>query len=42
MFIIGDSLFFVIEFKLDDPDSNALAQLFLELLCASCLLYIYT
>ncbi|KIM82590.1 hypothetical protein PILCRDRAFT_70552 [Piloderma croceum F 1598] len=35
IFIIGDALFFVIEPKLDKPDVNALAQMFLELLSAA-------
>jgi hypothetical protein len=33
--MIGGILFFVIEAKLDRPSANNLAQLFLELLCAS-------
>ena len=33
--MIGGILFFIIEFKLGMPDANALAQLFLGLLCAS-------
>lgn len=32
--MIGGVLFFIIEFKLILPDANALAQLFLALLCA--------
>jgi hypothetical protein len=31
---MGSALFFVIELKLNTPDVNALAQMFLELLCA--------
>lgn len=33
--MIGGILFFIIEAKLDKPSSNNLAQLFLDLLCAS-------
>lgn len=36
--MIGGILFFVIEDKLNTPDDNSLAQLFLELLCAYFLL----
>ena len=32
--MIGGILFLIIEFKLNTPDANALAQLFLALLCA--------
>jgi len=34
IFMIGGVLFFIIKFKFGMPDANALAQLFLELLCA--------
>jgi len=39
---MGDALFFVIELKLDRPDVNALAQMFLELLCALLIICIYS
>jgi hypothetical protein len=41
--MIGGVLFFIIEYKFGRPDTIALSQLFLELLCASSyLLHMYT
>ena len=42
MVMIGGTLLFVVEFKLGMPDANALAQLFLELLCEFFLLLMDT
>jgi hypothetical protein len=38
----GGILFLVIQLKLNELDPNALAQLFIEFLCAYFLLYMYT
>ena len=40
--MIGGILFFVVEFKLNCPNNDNLAQLFLELLCAYFLSYKYS
>lgn len=40
--MIGGILFFIVECKASFPDANALAQLFLELLCESSILCVHT